>query len=46
MAVQSIGLFGLNATNALPGLEAACSDPDPSVRSVATNAITRVKAGR
>ncbi len=45
MASQSLGLFGRRATNALPVLERASSDPDAQVRNIAATAIKRIKEG-
>jgi hypothetical protein len=42
-AAQSLGHLEGLATNALPALETACSDADPTVRQIATNAIHRIR---
>lgn len=43
-AVQSLARFGAQATNALPELTNALTDPSLLVRSAATNAIEKIKS--
>lgn len=44
--VLSLGFFTIRATNALPALHTACSDPDATVRSVASNSIALIEQER
>jgi vesicle coat complex subunit len=43
MAVQSLGMFISRPSNALAAIHRTCTDPDPSVRQTAINALKRLR---